>query len=262
VSLQDFEDLVDFGLTVLQARTYLTLLKLGNARASQVSSIIGTVRPETYRVLRELSAKGLIERSPGTPLTFSALPPKLAIPLLLTHFRNRFRELDRKHRSLIESLRTQASDSEIFHDRVSLTFATTDNHQQKTILMIKQVRGDYVAIISKSDLRLMSGEGLLGKDYLQAIIRAKRRGVRIRIITEVDESNLKCSRSLSRHVELRKLRDVLPSMHIFDKREMIFGPASTDKEIGPEKSTRNADLWTNNTRFIEGMYAMFEKLWS
>jgi len=106
----------------------------------------------------------------------------------------------------------------------------------------------------------MGGDGILGEDLMQVITRARRRGVRIRIISEMDETNLKHANLISKYVELRNLQDILFYIHIFDKREMTIGPASTDEEV--EKGFgRDEDLWTNNPRFIQGMYAMFEKLW-
>jgi sugar-specific transcriptional regulator TrmB len=260
--MSEVEDLVDFGLTVLQARAYVALLRLGNARASQISSAIGTVRPETYRVLRELALKGLVERSPGLPSIFIALPPNRTVPLLLAHFRNRFRELEHKQNGLIKSLRSQASGIDNSLYRIGLTFTTADNFQQRNILLIKHARRDYAAIISKFGLSIIGG-GVLAEDYMQALIHAKRRGVRMRMISEVDAHNLRYADSISHHVEMRKFSDIQFYFQIFDKREMIFGPASTVDEINrPEKSTRNADLWTNNRKFIDGTYAIFEKLWS
>lgn len=47
-------DLIDFGLTPLQSRVYISLLRLGQSRAGRLSSAAGVVRPEVYRILRTL----------------------------------------------------------------------------------------------------------------------------------------------------------------------------------------------------------------
>ena len=79
MSENEFGNLVEFGLSVLQARAYVALLRLGSSRASQISSMLGIVRPEAYRILQELCIKGLVERSLGTPLKFAAVPPDRAV---------------------------------------------------------------------------------------------------------------------------------------------------------------------------------------
>jgi len=262
MSDEEIEDLVNFGLTVLQAKTYIALLRLGNAHASQISPLIGTVRPETYRVLRELSLKGIVERSPGTPSEFRALPPNRAIPLLLAHFRNKFKELSGRKQRLIGNLGTYSPDFEKHDERVGLTFTTADNEEERNILMIKQVRHDYVAIVSKVGLRIMGGQGVLGEETMLAVAGAKRRGVQIRMISEIDATNARYANNILKHAELRNLHNIQFYLQVFDKRELILGPAASDAEIKtPIKVTRSADLWTNNQRFVEAMYSMFETLW-
>ncbi len=256
---QDVESLVKFGLTVLQAKAYVSLLKLGSTHASEIGSAIGTVRPETYRVLRELSEKGFVERSPGSPSIFNALHPNRTIPLLVMGFHSKYAEARKKQKELIQSLSSYTF-SDDRKDRFALPFATVDSNEEKHILMIKQTRRDYAAIVSKFGLKVMGGEGVFGDDYVDVIRRANRRKVRIRMISDIDESNIEQARLICRYVELRGFRDVLFYIHIFDKREMTIGPASLNEETA-EKYVRTGDLWTNNSRFIQGMYAMFEKLW-
>ena len=75
MSDQDVALLAEFGLSSLQARVYVALLKLGTVRASQISANVGVVRPEVYRVLHELFVKGLVQKNLGPPATYSAIAP-------------------------------------------------------------------------------------------------------------------------------------------------------------------------------------------
>jgi len=56
------------------------------------------------------------------------------------------------------------------------------------------------------------------------------------------------------------LTDLYFYIDIFDQREMLIGPSLLDEETG-DRDTRQADIWTNNPRFIRGMYELFERLW-
>jgi hypothetical protein len=49
-------------------------------------------------------------------------------------------------------------------------------------------------------------------------------------------------------------------LDIFDRKEMLFGPAITDAELSNAVG-RDTDLWTNNLQFVGGMHALFEHLW-
>jgi sugar-specific transcriptional regulator TrmB len=250
----------DLGLTVLQARTYVALLRLGRGKASQICLMMGIAKPEAYRILRELSLKGMVERSAGSPSTYRPNPPSHAIPALLGRLEHRFTDLRQKKSKLIRSLQSIESDAvEGLDERFDLIRGCA-NVLQKRIDMVMGAKQDYVSIISKYGLRRISGEELNDK-FTSVMMSAKRRGLRIRMISEIDNSNLRSAHVLSRHVELRHLPDLLFYVDIVDKREMIIGPTLTDEEAR-EHYKQEDDIWTNNPRFVRAIYAMFEGLWT
>jgi hypothetical protein len=120
--------------------------------------------------------------------------------------------------------------------------------------MIMEAKQEYAAIVSRDALRRLGETGLL-----DVIISAKRRGLMVRMISEIDNSNISMARVLLKHVELRRTSGILLYVDIFDRKEMLFGPAMTDIEL--TSMGRDFDLWTNNAKFIQGMYALFERLW-
>jgi len=50
-------------------------------------------------------------------------------------------------------------------------------------------------------------------------------------------------------------------LNIVDMKEMALAPPYTNVEATGQKTREEADLWTNNRRFVNGLYAMFESLW-
>ena len=145
-------DLVEFGLTALQSRIYLTLWKLGSARAGQLSSAAGVVRPEVYRVLRELSFQGLVQRTPGTPSIYGAIAPQEGLSLLIDRQQRRLAELRRKKTSLVKILRLHPHDGSIVEGRLSV-ITGADNVLAKAKQMIADSKYEYAAIMSKYALK-------------------------------------------------------------------------------------------------------------
>ena len=68
---QDVENLVAIGLTITQAKVYLTLAHLGTAKAKAIWKDSEVARQDIYRVLSELEQKTLVEKIFGAllPLT-------------------------------------------------------------------------------------------------------------------------------------------------------------------------------------------------
>jgi len=250
MSQDDISRLMEFGLTSLQSRAYLALLRLGTAGASQVSSATGIVRPEAYRVLRELSVKGLVERNPGLPSTYTARPPKQGVSFLLHSLAKKVSLLEQKKKDLIECLSSYSSHVEAEPRQRFSVVVGGANVINKVEEMIYVAKKDCVGIMSEHGLRRLNKEW----------ISAARRRVRVRLIAEINDSNVANADSLSRHIELRRARDVPICFKIVDKKEMVLGPPVTNEEAS-RRTWREDDLWTNNLRFIGGMYALFERLW-
>jgi sugar-specific transcriptional regulator TrmB len=121
--------------------------------------------------------------------------------------------------------------------------------------MIADTKTDYVSIMSKYGLKRIKETGIAN-----AIISAKRRKVNFRVISEVDDSNFRAADFLRGRVDVRYNSNMLFYLGIADRKELVLGPAVTDEEAS-EHNSRELDLWTNNARFIEGIYALFERIW-
>jgi sugar-specific transcriptional regulator TrmB len=250
---QDLASLVEFGLTPLQARVYVALLRLGTVRASQISTDIGIVRPEVYRVLRELSVKGLTQKNLGPPATYSAIAPASALSTLTMRLRDKLESLSKKRRELAKSLSSVIPEANSSMERFGL-ISGVENTMAKNIQMLREAKKDYAAVLTKNGLSRSMDNGLAA-----SILSAKRRKIRVRMISEIDSTNVRMGEYLARHVELRTSQDLLLYMDIVDCSQMIFGPAFPGRD--EELSERESDLWTNSQKFVGGMYALFERLW-
>lgn len=213
------------------------------------------MRPEAHRVLRELAAKGLVQRTAGSPTTYSAMSPDRGLSRIVEQHKERLRELQDKKTALVRSLSVYPESYIDFPSGGFGVIMGADNVVARARRMITGARKEYVAIMSKYALRRAEKDSVT-----EAILSARRRNVNVRIISEIDESNSTVANTLSKHVVLRQTNDVLVYLDIFDGREMLFGPAITDVET-TDSSRRDVDFWTDNARFVAGMRALFEHVW-
>jgi len=248
-------DLIEFGFTALQSKVYLALLRQGSARAELLSRATGIVRPEIYRILHELAAKGLVQRTPGPPSRYSATPPDKGLSLVIGQHKKRLVDLERKKASLVKLFKAYPFDQNSITEGGFSLIVGADNVVSKAKQMISEAKHEYVAIMSKYALKRAREDGVT-----RVLASAKKRNLQIRIISEIDKSNSAIADSLSKYVELRQSNGLLFYLDIFDRKEMLFGPAITDAELSNTVG-RDTDLWTNNLQFVGGMYALFEHLW-
>jgi len=78
------DQLPEYGLTEIQAKVYYQLLRLRRTPSTKIAKELGIHRSEVYRVLRELSEKGIVtEHKNGRPILFTPTPPEDALDILI-----------------------------------------------------------------------------------------------------------------------------------------------------------------------------------
>jgi sugar-specific transcriptional regulator TrmB len=80
---EDIQILTNLGLTIVQARTYLALAKLGTATIKTISKSANIARQNMYNVMPALQQKGLIEKVITTPTMYKATPMQEGLEILL-----------------------------------------------------------------------------------------------------------------------------------------------------------------------------------
>ncbi len=98
----DILTLKQLGLTELQARVYQALLKLGESRVGAISESSKVARPDIYRVLHELHAFSMVEKTIGRPEEFTATPIEKAVSILLSRRQDEIQKLASTAGSLVK----------------------------------------------------------------------------------------------------------------------------------------------------------------
>jgi two-component system sensor histidine kinase VicK len=104
---------------------------------------------------------------------------------------------------------------------------------------------------SKSPLILVTTE-----QYFEMIKQLKAKGIRQRFVTEITQENVKYSKELARHVELRHLQGVKGNFGIVDGKE--YGAAANLYDMQPPVEF----IYSNVKTFVEQQQYFFELLWN
>jgi sugar-specific transcriptional regulator TrmB len=97
------DTLMGLGLTLLQAKTYLGLAKLGVADVKSISKVSKVARQDVYRVTPKLQKWGLAEKIISTPTLYRAVLLKKGLVTLLQQKVEENAELKEKTNKLIEA---------------------------------------------------------------------------------------------------------------------------------------------------------------
>jgi len=88
INPQLISNLEKLGLTENEARAYIGLVSLREAKASDIHELTNVPRAKIYEILRSLAKKGYLEVRQGTPTYFRAVDPKQIIIKMKDEFLN------------------------------------------------------------------------------------------------------------------------------------------------------------------------------
>ena len=130
-------------------------------------------------------------------------------------------------------------------------------YHEKTEIMTKQ--SDIVGIIAKTEkyLNIMgdskSPHFLLSDEIRKRLQKAKTKGIRIRLITEITNANLNACNEIMKFAEVRHLHKVIGNFIISDKE--YFGQSL-------ESNYQTNQIYSNDDGMVELQNYVFENLWN
>jgi sugar-specific transcriptional regulator TrmB len=253
--IQDYhiQTLMGLGLTLLQAKTYLALAKLGKADANAIAKASNVARPDIYRIMPTLQKLGLTEKIIAKPTMYKATPIQEGLSILLQNRKTEITELQTKTIAIINNFQANAAKTALQEENTQFVitseitrfFKIHRDQTQRTRESI-DIMIPFVSVPAKVD------------DEWSHLKRAMKRGVKVRLLTQ--ELNEETVTSVWQALTKNPLFEIKYStapinfgMHIFDKKEITI--AVSGKKILPS-------LWSNNPNVVELAISYFNEVWN
>jgi sugar-specific transcriptional regulator TrmB len=263
LSEQLIKELMSFDLTRNEATLYLALLQLKRATARVIAKLSNLPRQEVYRVLPRLEKLGMVEVIISKPTKFLAIPPEEVLSELIEHqqefLTKKISELRRRKNTLEKELKKVEGKSAGLAQPEPVHFVLISGQHlvdEKIQGMLRNTKREVLWMSPKLEIRRA-----IVYDRDKMLRQCAQRKVKIRILTEIDEKNVKEINKLSRFCEIRHAPEATTLITIVDDKELIVGSAvhTSDSLTGGEL---RHELWTNDPNHIKVMKDFFEKVWS
>ncbi len=248
---ESYEVLTSLGLTILEAKVYLALVKLGETSAKTISKASKVSQPDVYRVLTKLENRGLTERIIAIPNRFKATPIDEGFSLLLQRRDNQSAMLHKKATEVIQSFeensaKTTAPQAEpsqfilipgvhVHRIRNAVAKAKTSVLCFTTLDMFRKVRFITEDVWKRGVKKGVKFQFLIGKPHDK------------KVILELDPT-LKNKEFF----EVKFIRTSMPCIILIDKREVF---------LRTEMNLQAPVLWSNNACIVAMVEKYFETLW-
>jgi sugar-specific transcriptional regulator TrmB len=258
ISTEEIAALQMLGLTLNEARTYLTLLKKGALKASELSFQSQVPRSKLYATVRLLDKRGLVHIAPSKPETFTAVSPSAFLV-------ERAKEISDQAASVLEILQELGAQQKLrTANSNELGFLSEANELwhiegRKHIYdsVNKMLRS---AANSVSYYATASGLVRAYKAHAESLEGADKRGATVRLLMRTTRHVSSVAKELA--VVVRSRRTVRPlgvNFVCIDRRELVVmedSPGDFDVEKG-----EGTAAWTTNRLLVEAYEDLFEKEW-
>ncbi len=258
-------DLSSFGLSLNQSKVYLFLLSDGKTSAGSISKSLGLHRVDVYRKIRELQNYGLLETHVSTPKKYSAVEPRIALSSVLHRQALEMENAKRRMNTLIPKLvdykNAQARSAKLFNDDLQ----SFDSFYSLVVGRMRYYREIKRLVRSAQDevLRIVSAGGVIRtfkSGLYEYYVQAKKRGVRLRLISEITNDNRNFAKRLSSIVDVRHLEAVHLRFTVIDDSVSVLSARFDENSLSLESSS-DSYLVLRDPKFTEAFRFFFEHLW-
>jgi sugar-specific transcriptional regulator TrmB len=262
VSQKVMDALKSIGLNLYERNIWVALLSRGSATVGELAEIANVPRSRAYDILESLANKGFVVLQPSKPLKAVALAPEEALERVKRKLEEKHKETiaridDLKASPLMKELKEiyQKGMKSISPEEIVGTLKGKELVFQRLEYMFK--------VASKNISIVMTPEGLkdLTLNHLEALKRAKEKGVEIRIVVPSSAEIREEVKALSGLAEVRSINEkeipIRGNFTIVDNKEVVMGLVSPKEE-----KTEEIAFWTKSQHAASNVLApLFNLIW-
>jgi HTH-type transcriptional regulator, sugar sensing transcriptional regulator len=247
-----------FDLNLYEVKVWTALLSRGVSTAGELSNISDVPRSRTYDILETLEKKGFIVMKLGKPIKFVALKPEEVIERvkknLVKSADEKSKRLDKlKGEEILEELSDLFTQGVKFVEPADLSGSVKgrQNVYNHLDMMIREAEKTITIVTTAPGLnRKMEA-------LLPSLEKAKKRGVIIRIATQVNETNTTVAKDLSAVAEVKNMPKMRGRFAIVDGNQLLF-MVLDDEEVHPNYDVA---IWLSTDFLANAMEQLFEAAW-
>ena len=249
--------LSDAGLSKREVDAIKVLSKKPNLKASEIAKELGTTRLDAYKSLERLQTIGVVTVIADRPMRFYCPPINETVKHLIEIRKEQLSRIEKGFQDLQSSI-----------DNSNYTFDKPEelNNPKFTILkervhilnrlskMADESQLDYVLILGRFGIL-----PLCRSDSLASVNEAAKRGVKVRILAQLDKRTIRFYKQLHETIEVRHTDDLDAQGVLMDESQVIQYLSSDENPVGRGKN--EAALVIESKQFAENQRNLIETIW-
>jgi HTH-type transcriptional regulator, sugar sensing transcriptional regulator len=247
-----------FDLNLYEVRVWTALLSRGVSTAGELSNISDVPRSRTYDILETLEKKGFIVMKLGKPIKFVALKPEEVVERVKKNLQrdavDKSKRLDKlKGEEILGELSSLFTQGVKFVEPADLSGSVKgrQNVYNHLDMMIRESENTITIVTTAPGLNRKL------EALMPSLEKAKKRGVKIRIATQVNDTNKDVAKELKKVAEVKHIEKMRARFAIIDGNQMLL-MVLDDEKVHPNYDVA---IWLSTDFFASAMEQLFEVAW-
>jgi len=251
------ERLTEFSIDKEEAQILVFLTAMGPCPARTISRRFDYNRMKTYRTLKSMEEKGLVQRIMGRPTKFVSVPLDDILNNRINETKQKLDDMRVNEEFILEEIgKIASSELKVTEEPRFRFYQGRQQVYEFLSQMWSNVEEELSIVTTSSDLLRLSLWGLEDK-----LIELSREGKRIRILTGIEESNIEDIEKIIEGIQVRHLATDAPIRFVVMDQCEVLTSVLMDDDMSMTTQDDTV-LWTNASNFAQAMKIFYESLWS
>jgi sugar-specific transcriptional regulator TrmB len=238
------------GLTAIEAKTYLAVMRLGTCRVIEIARDAQLQRSQVYQVMSRLLSLGLVEETLDRPVRFRATGVRTGISALSSIVLTKYKGIADGIEELTAQLETLAKKTEDRSER-----------QVRVVVGADEIRREFREALAtaESEVWTMNRRASVVRkgDVKYALETISKKHLRARSILEVEETNINSARRLSTAIQVRHYTPIMIHVYGVDDKYVAVG---LETPIAGDEA-KASELVTTYPAYVKLLRQFYETTW-
>jgi len=252
--LDEISILQDFGLEEDEAQMYVALVRMGSAKASEISAFTKIDRVRTYKILENLKNLGFATSTLTSPIKFSPNEPKTILKGIITKQKQKVENLERNSSRFLKILsRLKLNEPEVAIPKLTVISNRANIYDQITKI-VEETKDELYIMVTLSDIIRMYYTPIP-----EIIKNSIKQNTNIKLMTDSELSD-KVEYIQRLGIENFKIVPLPSSGRLFCSKTQVLMSGNTLPNSNKNKNEESV-MVTNSNDIIQNMRSLCEFLW-
>jgi len=241
-----------YGMSQREASVYLHVLRTGAASAGDIAKALQLRRMEAYRLVKKLNESDMLHSNAGKPVTYSARPIEAVMSAMLEEQDRKRKAMETAKEELVSISRSLPRGKTRPSEEQFRIIQGREQVYNKVSRMAENATNSLDLLLTRNDLVQAYQLGIT-----EALNEAASRGVKVRVLSYIDESTAEAADVLQKRCELRHSAEAVSGRMVLADSSAALTSLVLDDSQG-RRNDRDIAVSSESPSYAELMSSLFD----